>query len=362
MSAAALLAAAGGLDLGPLGRLDQPAWLHALWLAPAVSLALLWSARAGAAALRRFASPEQAAALLQGVSPSRRLVKRGLLAAGVALLALALSRPQVNPRPTEVERRGRDVVFLVDVSRSMLARDVAPSRLERAKLWIGDVVGALGSDRVGLVAFAGAASVRCPLTLDRGFFRLALEELDTDAAPRGGTLIGDAVRRTIEDVFDLGDTDPGELPPSDAGTRDIILITDGDDQDSFPVAAAERAGRLGVRIIALSVGSEGDGALVPEAPDARGYVTFGGQQVRSRVNPNTLRQIALATPGGVFIPVGTGDIDLAAEYRKLVGAADRARVGSSTVTEHDELFAFFLIAAITVLTAEALITDRRAAP
>src|SRR5207248_2088929 len=124
----------------------------------------------------------------------------------------------------------------------MLAQDVAPSRLERTKIWINDLVGSLRGDRVSLVAFAGAAVVKCPLTLDYGYFRMSLEELSPGSVPRGGTLIGDAIRKTMSQVFDVGGA-------AASRHRDIILITDGEDHESFPVQAAEQAGKDGVRII-----------------------------------------------------------------------------------------------------------------
>ena len=158
------------------------------------------------------------------VSPVRRRWKTALALLGIGFIAVGLARPGWNPEAETIERRGRDVVFLLDVSRSMLAEDLAPNRLERAKLAIQDAVEGLQGDRVGLVIFAGHALVKCPLTHDYGFFKLMLEDVSTESISRGGTMIGDAIRKTLEEVFD----------EQFKQYKDLILITDGEDPHTSP--------------------------------------------------------------------------------------------------------------------------------
>lgn len=337
------------LDLG--ARLAAPAYAHALWAVPAAALLIAFAAGARRRAVRRMIGAGMAD-LIQGVSPLRRALKTACLLGAIAALAIALARPQFNAREREIEREGRDLVFLVDVSRSMLTPDLAPSRLGRAKIWIQDLVAGLGGDRVALVAFAGAPSVVSPLTLDRAFFELQLERLGPGSAPRGGTAIGDAIRKAVTDVLDL---DPDNPAPEAGRFRDIILITDGEDQQSFPVEAARAAGAAGVRIIALGIGST-SGAAVP-APDdtAQAFQTYRGSTVISRLDTQTLESIARAHPGNAFLNIGTGDIDLDQVYRDLIAAGDKTQFGSATVTEYDERFWLFLIAALALLTLESLI-------
>lgn len=353
--------------IDPLARLGRPEWLHALWAAPLL-VALAWFAeRARRAALRRFAAADLLPALTPAASPRRRWIKAALTSAAAALLALALAQPRFNPVEQRADRIGRDVVFIVDVSRSMLATDLAPSRLDRAKLWIDDLVASLKGDRVGLVAFAGAPTVVSPLTLDRAFFGLALEQLSTDSAPKGGTNIGDAIRKTLDTVFaidtTLDDAQAAALPRD----RDIILITDGEDQQSFPVDAARLAGKAGVRIIILGVGSDTQGATLPvadpatgAAPDA-GVLRFGGEIVRSKMDPTTLAAIAAASPGHTFLNVGTATIDLEQVYADLSRNADRRVLGSASIVRYDEWFWALLIPAALILAIEPLITERRPA-
>ena len=349
------MAAVAPLDLGGAARLADPVWLHALWLAP-LTLLLAWhAARARRRALERLGDSPLVQQITSG--PRRRRLRACCLAAAVALIALALARPQHGTETRDVEHRGRDLVFVLDVSRSMLARDLAPSRLGRAKLWINDLVDDLGGDRVGLVAFAGAPAIKCPLTQDRAFFRLALDRLDTQSAPRGGTMIGDAIRKVLDDIYEV-ENENGD-PVESGRFRDIILITDGEDQESFPVKAAQTAGEFGVRIIAIGVGDTGEGTPVPVAPGSDRYIEHDGKTVRSRLESKTLREIQQAVPGNVFLEVGTGEIDLAQVYRDLIASAEQTTLGSSTVTDYKERYAVFLALALVLLAFESLIGDGR---
>jgi Ca-activated chloride channel family protein len=337
-------------------RLADPVWLHALWAAPVAALLIALAAGARRRTVRRMVGAGMADDLVRGVGRWRRRVRAACLLLAIVAVAAALTRPQWNAREREVERRGRDLVVLIDVSRSMLARDLAPNRLERSKLWIKDLVNSLGGDRVALVAFAGAPSVVCPLTLDRSFFELQLERLGPDSAPRGGTAIGDAIRKALADVLQI---DPDNPEAGDGRFRDIIIVTDGEDQESFPVEAARAAGNAGVRIIALGLGNETGGAPVPTGEDNQGFQTYEGRTVVSRLDTATLGAIAQATPGGAFLNIGTGEIDLGSVYRDLIATGDRTSFGSASVLEYDDRFWVFIAAAIVLLAAESLVGDGR---
>lgn len=319
-----------------------------LWAVAVVALAAALAVVLRRRDLRRFASVAMLKEIAAGFSVRRGLLRALLVSIAALATAVALARPGWNPRPKEVQRVGRDVVFVVDVSRSMLADDLFPSRLERAKLAIGDALEAIQGDRVGLVAFAGAASVKCPLTVDYGFFRLALDELTPDSAPRGGTLIGDSIRAALDEVFDL----------SEERHRDIVLITDGEDQESFPLEAAKRAGEAGVRIIAIGLGDETRGTPIPilDAQGRRTTLKYNGEEVLSKLDGDTLRQIAAASSGGVYLNVSTGNINLDEVYASLIRRAAKGAVDSATKTVYDELFQWFLGLALLALTAEALLS------
>jgi Ca-activated chloride channel family protein len=274
-----------------------------------------------------------------------------LVVAGALFVVAALTRPAWSPKPEKVERKGRDIVFVLDVSRSMMAEDLKPNRLERAKLSIRDLVEQLEGDRVALVAFAGASAVKCPLTQDYGFFRMMLDDTGMESIGRGGTLIGDALRKTIDEVY------------SDRLKRykDIVLITDGEDHDSFPEEAAKEAGERGIRLIAIGLGDEQEGQRIPVLNERgeRTFLRYRGEEVWTRLGADTLRKMVEATPGGRYLNVATGTFDLGAIYRDLVADAEKRELESTTIHRYEEKFQIFLGAAILLLLAEMVVSERR---
>jgi Ca-activated chloride channel family protein len=236
----------------------------------------------------------------------------------------------------------------------MLAEDLVPNRLERAKLAIRDAIDRLQGDRVALVAFAGTAVVKCPLTLDYGFFRLALDEIEPESVSRGGTMIGDAIRKTMDSVF----------KGQDAQFQDIILITDGEDQESYPVEAARAAGQRGIRLIAIGLGDENEGRRIPITNEQgeRTFLTYRGQEVWSKLDADTLRRMVNATPGGRYLNVSTGAIDLGDVYTKLIASAQKRALEDETTERYEEKFQIFLAVAFLLLCAETIVRERRSAP
>jgi Ca-activated chloride channel family protein len=327
---------------------DMLVWTLA---APVLLLLAWWSRRRTMRALARFAHRQLVRDLTPDWRRSRWALRAWLISLAAALLVIALARPAWSRTEEPVRRSGRDLIFVLDVSRSMLAEDVRPNRLERARLAIGDLVSSLRGDRVGLVVFAGAASVRCPLTSDYGFFRMVLDEVDPDAVSRGGSLIGDAIRTAV----DMGRED-------DAGRfRDLVLITDGEDHDSFPVQAAEDAGRAGVRVIAVGLGDDVEGSLIP-VRDERGretVVMYEGEPVRSRLDGDLLGQIALASRDGRYLHVATGDIELDRVYADLTRRDEARDLEETMRVRYDEEYQLFLAAALVMLVIEMCLSDRK---
>jgi Ca-activated chloride channel family protein len=328
----------------------DPLALNWLLVLPLAALLLLHAARARGRALRRLVSTSLVREFA-GESSRRKTLTKALLALGaVALIVIALARPAWNPQPQPVTRSGRDIVFLLDVSRSMLAEDLQPNRLERAKLAIRDLVASLDGDRVALVAFAGRPVVKCPLTTDYGFFRLALEEVDVESVARGGSMIGDAIRLALSDAFD----------EQQAQYRDLVLITDGEDHGSFPVEAAGKARQMGVRLIAIGLGDDEMGSIVP-VPDGRGGtepLTYEGDIVRSRLDGALLRETALASADGRYLHVATGNINLDRVYAELVRQAEQRQIEAEEIMRYDEHYQLFLSAALALLAAEMCLGDR----
>ncbi len=242
-----------------------------------------------------------------------RLIRLGLVTAALVLLTGALLGPRYGTAAQTILRRNLDVLILLDVSRSMLARDIAPNRLERAKLAIrDDLLPVLGGDRVGLITFAGVPTLTCPLTTDYGFFRLALDDVGVRSAVRGGTNIGDAIRKAGE-VFGRTELDTQKL---------VLLITDGEDHESFPLEAARNLWQdQQAPIIALALGDPEQGARIPVAAE-RGpetYLKHAGEDVRSRANFPVLAEIAAVSGRGLFVGAGTSNFDLGEIFRSVVG-------------------------------------------
>ncbi len=248
---------------------------------------------------------------------------------------------------------GRDIVFVLDVSKSMLANDLKPNRLEHAKLAISDCLDRLEGDRVALVLFAGRAVVKCPLTLDYGFFRMILKEASVNSVGYGGTMIGDAIRTCLNEVFTT----------REKAYRDIILITDGEDHGSFPLEAAKKAAQANIRLIAIGLGNPNHGVPITYTDPSTGKsVTVRdkkGNIVYTKLDAETLRKMALATPGGQAIIVGTNAFDLGDIYQRLVAEAEKKLLETEKMRHYDEKFQIFLLQAFILLLLHALLSERK---
>jgi Ca-activated chloride channel homolog len=201
--------------------------------------------------LAKLIHPRFRARLTEGFVPRMRTLKRGLWLLAVLLAFIAVARPQKGYEWREVKRKGIDILFAVDTSRSMLAEDLTPNRLERARLGIIDFVARLEGDRVGLIPFAGTAFALCPLTLDYEAFLESLQALDTDLIPRQGTDLASAIKEAGR-LFDENGNNH----------RVLVLLTDGEDLQGDVIDAAKEAGKKGMAIYTVGVGSP-EGASIP---------------------------------------------------------------------------------------------------
>ena len=325
-------------------------WLWLIFLAPALGLLYAYAFYQKSRALRAFAAIPTLKVISSSVSRTKQIVKAGLLLLSIVFLVLALMRPWGDPRRETVRRKGRDVVFLLDVSRSMLARDLKPNRLERAKMAIQDVVKIMKGDRVGLVIFAGNNALKCPLTHDYDFFQTVLDKVSPSDVSRGGTSIGAAIKTATRRVF-------GQ---KEGKYRDIILITDGEDHDSAPEKAAEEAGKHGIRIHTVGLGSP-DGTRIPLPAARGGYVRYKDEYVRSSLNEKSLWEIAAATRGN-YVPVRTGSMDLGRLYEQVIASAEKKEEQSRRATVWSEWFQSFLLVALALLVVESMISEVRKRP
>jgi len=330
--------------------------LFFLWAIPLLVLVYMYASYKRKQALETFAHTSILSKINTSINNTKRLRKMIIIMAAFVFIIIGLARPGWNPKPRKISRMGRDVVFIIDVSKSMLAEDIAPNRLERAKLAIIDCVDRLKGDRVGLIAFAGTAAVKCPLTLDYGFFRSMVEDISIYSISRGGTKIGDAIRMAVNSIFD----------DKEKRYKDIILITDGEDDDSFPEKAAATAGERGIRLLAFGLGDENEGTRIPITDEngRRTYMTYNDadgntQIVISRLDADMLRKMVNATPGGRYLNVATGNFDLGKIYLDLVASAEKKELESSTVKLYEERFQVFLLLGFILLVGEMFISIRR---
>ena len=307
-----------------------------------------WRKRQGLCA---FADGEVLGRINSSVRTGRQVLKGLMLIGAFCSIVFALCEPAWDGKPRKVKRRGRDIVVLLDVSKSMLAEDIRPNRLERAKIAIGDLLEVLEGDRIGLVTFAGNTTVKCPLTHNYAFMRLALSEVGTESTSKGGTKIGDAIRDAVDKVFGEGTEK----------YRDVILITDGEDHDSFPAEAASVAGGKGIRIIAIGLGDEDVGTKIPVVVDGKkaGYLEYEGEVVRSRLDSETLRQVAYNSAGGAYLSVRTGTFNLDSVYADLVASAQKRELESGEMIEYDEKFQVFLALGILLIVCEMLVKEKK---
>lgn len=283
------------------------------------------------------------------IGVGQRLRQDILPCLATAAIIAALAQPVAQPHPEHPFRDGRDVVFVVDVSNSMLAADVPPNRLARAKLAIADCVRSLEGRRVGLVVFSGTPAILCPLTTDHTFFYNALEAAGPDRVRQGGTDIQTALQLTCDELL----SDAGE------GYRDVVLISDGGDRGPLRPAATASINDMGVTLIAVGIGSGGRGSRIPDPSRPGQYMLYRGEEVWTRLEDAPLRQLAAACERGYYVPVGTSHVDLAGVYRLLSSQPAPAQRADDPITVHRQAFQPFIALALVALLVTTLGPPRR---
>ena len=288
---------------------ERPIYLLLLWLVPLLALLLWYAYKKKRQTALLFFDSSMANRLMPTLDAGRFFRKALLLILAFVFSIIAVAGPQFGTYYEEVSRTGVDVFVLLDASRSMLAEDVTPNRLDRAKSDIRDLLNRVVGDRVGLIAFAGKPIIKVPLTTDQGFFLQTLRSIDTNTAPRGGTAIGDAIRLALR-----------AMPPDVDRERAIVLITDGEDMDSMPLEAAKDAAERRIRILTIGLGNPDEGGRIPIRDESGNltYLKHGGQEVWSKPDEATLREIARITEGA-YIAAGTKTFDLGQIYADSIG-------------------------------------------
>ncbi len=327
-------------------RFDQPVWI---WVGMAVCVAIIALFvrfdRRRDTDLAKIVHPRFRQRLTGGFSKQLRSTKRVLWLLAVLSAFVAVARPQKGYEWREVKRKGIDILFAVDTSRSMLAEDLKPNRLERARLGILDFVERLEGDRVGLIPFAGSAFALCPLTLDYGAFRESLDALDTDLIPRQGTDLASAIKEA-ERLFEENGNN----------FRVLVLLTDGEDLQGSVIDAAKAAEEKGMSIYTVGVGSM-EGARIPLGRND--FVRDAqGQIVTTTLDEATLKQIAEVT-GGLYVALGRGAEGLDTIYQEKLRLVPKRELKQRLERVPLERFEWPLGAAILLLFLDFMISDRK---
>src|SRR5437763_1682425 len=327
-----------------------PNWFWALAVLPLLIGLYIRAERRSAMRLREIGSPRLRPQLAGNVDRARRALSFGFVLLSLALGITALAKPRLGYIYEDVKRRGLDLLFAVDTSRSMLSNDVAPNRLERVKLAAQDLITELQGDRVGLIAFAGRAFLQAPLTIDYDAAVESINDLDTKTIPEGGTNISEAIALATQ-----------TFGKSAMGNRALIIFTDGEELSGDAVSGAKKAADAGVRIFTVGVGTA-QGSLIPvEGQGEAGFVKDAkGQVVKSKLDENRLREIAQAT-GGIYLHLESGPQTMRQLYADGLSKLKTAEIDARLSSRPIERYEWPLAGAIVALIASLFINDRKRA-
>ena len=293
--------------------------------------------------LKKFGDETLVSRLMPSYSKGKVWVRLVLFSIGFFFFVIGLSRPQIGAKLKEHETKGAEIMIVLDVSNSMLAEDYSPNRLERAKLAISRLVDKLREDRIGLIVFAGNSFVQLPITTDYVSAKMFLNSITTESVPVQGTAIGDAINTAMR-----------SFSVQSEKSRAIIIITDGENHEDDPVAAARQAAELGVRVFTIGVGSP-EGKPIPM--DGELLKDKNGEIVVTKLDENVLQEIAQAG-NGVYVRAGNSEFGLNPIIENIKRMEDE-KYSSIVFEEFDEQFMYFLGIALFFFVIEMLVGDRR---
>ncbi len=294
--------------------------------------------------IRRFGDESLVKEIMPSSSVSKGWVKTVLFSAAFFFFVIGLSRPQIGAKLKEHQTKGVEIMIALDVSNSMLAEDYSPNRLERAKLSISMLVDKLRDDRIGLIVFAGNSFVQLPITTDYVSAKMFLNSISTESVPVQGTAMGEAINPAVR-----------SFSAQSEKSRAVVIITDGENHEDDPVAAAKQAAKLGVRIFTIGVGSP-EGQPIPV--DGELLRDRNGEIVVSRLDEKVLQDVAEAG-NGVYVRAGNREFGLAPVVERI-RQMDEEEFSSVIFEEFDEQYMYFFAIALVLLVIEMLIGERRA--
>ncbi|MBN3037891.1 MAG: VWA domain-containing protein [Candidatus Omnitrophica bacterium] len=330
-------------------KFARPEYMYAFWAVLVLGLFFMWTHRRKMRDMLKFAEPRLLAELASKVNFGRQVTRHVVILAVLVFSIIALLRPQWGFQWHEVKRKGLDILIAIDVSKSMLATDVKPNRLERSKLAVKDLIKKLKGDRVGLIAFSGTSFLQCPLTVDYGGFLLALNDLSVNTIPRGGTSISSAIGKAMQSY------EGGQKK-----YKVLIIITDGEDHEGEPLNLARQAKDLGIKIFCIGIGTT-EGDLIQVA-DEKGKKSFlkdeEGNVIKSRLNEKTLQEIAVTT-GGTYVRSSGAQFGLELLYEEKLSKMEKREIKAQMNKFYYERFQIPLSIALLLLIIEPFISDNK---
>lgn len=328
-------------------RLANPEYLYALLVVPALMLFFFYSRLKRKKALALFGSKEILSTLMPNVSQSRPVLKFFVLMLALSSLILALARPQFGSKLRTEKRKGIELMIALDVSNSMLAEDIQPDRLERAKRAISQLVDKLSNDQIGLIVFAGDAYTQLPITADYVSAKLFLNSINPSMVPVQGTAIGSAINLAVKS-FD----------PQFKGSKAIIVITDGENHEDNPVEAAKAAAEQGIAVYTLGMGLPQGGPIPVIVDGQKTYMKDKkGNIVVTKLDESMLQQIAEAGHGA-YIRANNSQVglnDLFSEINKM----EKSELESQIYSDYDDKFQYFIALAIFLMIIDFMILERK---
>ena len=329
-------------------RFEHPEYLYGLVILPLILLLFLYRRNWRNKARRRFGEPVLVDKLIPNISKTKPVTKLILSLTGLLFVILACANPQIGTRLEEVKREGVDIIIALDVSNSMKAQDIRPSRLERSKQAISRLIDQLQNDRIGMIVFAGQAYVQLPITSDYAAAKLFLSSIDTDIIPTQGTCIGCAIDLAVESYVG-----------NDNKHKALIIITDGENHEEDAVESAKKAHAEGVVIHTIGMGSP-EGAPIPVSR-GNGQTDFlkdhDGNTVFTKLETLTLERIA-SEGKGQFIQASNGDDGLSTVLASI-NKMEKKSFGSKQFTDYEDRFQYFLALGILLLILESTLTNKR---
>ncbi|NLO03059.1 MAG: VWA domain-containing protein [Bacteroidales bacterium] len=322
-------------------------YLWGLLIIPFLTLLFIWSRYSRKRALRRFGNEQVIKELMPFVSANRPVFKFFLLMLALGLFIAGVARPQFGSKLKKIKREGIELIIALDVSNSMMAEDIQPNRLERAKRAISRLVDRLKDDKIGLIVFAGEAYIQLPLTSDYNSAKLFLESVNTQVVPRQGTAIGAAVNMAIRSF----------TPDADA-SKAIVIITDGENHEDDPVAAAQEAVNNGIVVHTIGMGLP-QGSPIPVMSDGQtDYMRDNdGNVVVTKLDEEMLEKIATAG-NGIYVRANNAQIGLNALFDEI-NKMNKEEMETVVFSEYEDQFQYFFGAGLLLLLLEFIILERK---